>query len=942
MKSGFAAAPDRRRRLLLLWRIAALWAVLVAAMGWWLVHDRMRDHRERSLSTAALRADAAKDTLDLTFRHLAALPTNLSRRIVVQDFLANTRLPDLATMTPADRARELEAYLGNARVQQVNRSLDNVVHDFGLSLAMLLDTNGVPVAYGSNDPAAPPPFAAGNLRQREYFTEATANGSSLQFLIGRRSRVPGMYFAHRVERDGEVLGVAVIKQDSDKLDRLLADIGSNVVYVADANGVIVMSNRSDILLHRMPHAQAPLQEGWYAVYQRLPQALDWRWSTLDAGGVMVRAAEIGGMRHLAVSARLRDHPFALWVLTPLDDETAIVWRLAAGAATVWLLGGLLIWGGWRRLQLLDIALQARRDLLDMAHALPLTVFRYHEPADGTRGRFSFLGRGVRDLFGVDQHRLEEEPTLPWRLMPDAPERPPTEPTEFSVRRNDRMAWILAHSTPQHDADGGTVYNGYWLDVSARREAESRFSAVFEHALSGYLFFDLQRGITHCNPATLRLFGTDDPARLLGRATWYMDFSPPLQPDGSASTERARAMIDAHSDSRVHSFEWRFARFDGTTFDADVSVIVLDWDAEPQWCAVIHDITARKQAEVAMQQAREAAEAASRTKSTFLANMSHELRTPMNAIIGMTHLAIEDGLPPRQRDYVAKAHAAARNLLQILDDILDVSKIEAGYLELEHVDFDLDSVVAETADVLGLKADEKGLALEFVSAPDLPRRLLGDPTRLRQVLLNLGSNAIKFTDAGEVTIGMNLASQDADGVELHAFVRDTGVGLTKEELSRLFQPFIQADSSTTRRFGGTGLGLVISRQLVERMGGRLWVDSEPGQGSTFHFTARFGRGAARPPSEDDASVRTAARSRATPAPAAVEAQLTDAARERLAGARILLVEDHPLNQELAIELLHRAGMEVVLASNGQEALERLVESGPFDGVLMDCQMPVMDG
>jgi two-component system, sensor histidine kinase and response regulator len=602
--------------------------------------------------------------------------------------------------------------------------------------------------------------------------------------------------------------------------------------------------------------------------------------------------------------------------------------------------------------------------------------------------------------------------------------------------------------------------------AAQRISEERFAAVFEHANTSYVFFDPRGGVTRCNPATLRLFGATDASALLGRIVWFPPLSPELQADGRDTREQALKSLDAHTRSadRVLSFEWRFCRLDGSTIDTETSVILLDAGRPTQFCAVIQDITLRKQAEAAMQQARDAAEASSQTKSTFLANMSHELRTPMNAIIGMTHLALEDGLPPRQRDYVEKANGAARNLLQILNDILDVSKIEAGRLELERIDFELESVVSDMADMLGLKADEKGLEVLFSAAPDLPARLVGDPTRLRQVLVNLGSNAIKFTDAGEVTIGMEVTMQDADEVELHGWVRDTGPGLTDEQLARIFQPFAQADSSTTRRYGGTGLGLVISRQLVERMGGRLWVDSRPGAGSTFHFTARLARSTPRAPARawmfgelrgrrallvddnqaaldvlgrmleafgihveradsgaralerlqpnpdaydwilldwkmplmdgvtcarlmlerhpqlqrcillvtafarEDAlrasvgvplagllqkpvtpsslhdSLLQAKRSTAAPLrtlrPA--EGSTHEQVRQRLAGARILLVEDHPLNQELACELLRRAGMQVEVAGDGQQALDMLAHQGPFDGVLMDCQMPVMDG
>jgi len=603
--------------------------------------------------------------------------------------------------------------------------------------------------------------------------------------------------------------------------------------------------------------------------------------------------------------------------------------------------------------------------------------------------------------------------------------------------------------------------------SASREARARFEAVFEHAPSGYLLFDRQRGITHCNPAAVKLFGTDGRAALIGRVPWFPPLSPDIQADGRTSRETTLEHMRRHmkSGQRVQSHEWRFSRFDGTPFEACVSVIALEWKDEPEFCAVIEDVTARKHAEAVLEQARDAAEAASQTKSNFLANMSHELRTPMNAIIGMTHLVLEDGLPARQRDYIEKAHGAARNLLQILNDILDVSKIESGHLELERIDFALETVVGEMADILGLKADEKGLELLFSATPDLPVRLIGDPVRLRQVLVNLGSNAIKFTDAGEVTVGMELRSQDAHSVELHGWVRDTGVGLSAEELSRVFQPFMQADSSTTRRFGGTGLGLSIASQLVEKMGGSLWADSEVGKGSTFHFSARFGRSATRAAtprafdaeelhgrrallvddnaaalevlgrmledlgvavdrassgahglrlldhaptayswilldwkmpgmdgvscarhiverhpearpcillvtafSRDDALRASAglqlagvlqkpvtpstlcdclmevgsARPALRPVAAAAYAPAGVDVRARLAGARILLVEDHPLNQELAVELLRRAGMDVIAAANGQEGLDRLHNDGPFDGVLMDCQMPVMDG
>ncbi|ODS69848.1 MAG: hypothetical protein ABS38_03985 [Acidovorax sp. SCN 68-22] len=515
-------------------------------------------------------------------------------------------------------------------------------------------------------------------------------------------------------------------------------------------------------------------------------------------------------------------------------------------------------------------------------------------------------------------------------------------------------------------------------------------------------------------------------------------------------------------------EWEFACKNGGAFFAQVSARALQSTDQSRitiW--VFEDIAERKAAERAMAEARRVAEEAARAKSDFLANMSHEIRTPMNAIIGMSHLALQTPLDARQRNYVEKAHRSAVGLLGLINDVLDFSKIEAGKMTLEQTEFLLDDVMDQLSNLIGLKTEDKGLELLFQIAPDTPAGLVGDPLRLGQVLVNLGSNAAKFTEHGEVVIGIETTADDETGVELHFWVRDTGIGMTPEQCAKLFQPFSQADSSTTRRYGGTGLGLAISRTLVELMGGRIWVESVPGQGSEFHFTARFGKAqpAVRPRMDratlqamrvlvvDDNScarditasiaaslglqVDTAASGAA--ALAAVEdaeqaqrpyslvlidwkmpqmdgietlrhlhertlsqvpasimvtaygreealgeaercgvplrsvltkpvmaSQLLDAigrtlerkglvehqssllgqdaqaAVRQLAGARMLLVEDNELNQELALELLRHAGMQAVLATNGQEALDLLQRDAAFDCVLMDCQMPVMDG
>ncbi|WP_421243657.1 ATP-binding protein [Aeromonas sp. 601019] len=938
---------------------------------------------------------------------------------------------------------------------------------------------------------------------RSYFRQGIRGMETVDAGVSLNTGKRMIYVAAPVSHDraqgSEISGVVVARYEMTLLDTFLAGWGNTIGLLVSPDGVVMASNKSDWQMAvvgpnsaaRQQQLLASRQYGHYFAADRQPVILP----VLDGSEV-----RIGEESYLVSRLPIEWHDAkGQWTLLLLGNAEQAVsgWRRVAlfGTALLICLISALLWQG-RMLRRRSI--RERNEQFAFQQALIDTL---PHPLFYTDNQGCLLGvnRAFTSAFGsvqpVEGKRLAELPQL--AVLDEADKDSTIQRvvgsqvrTQHEVRmfsqdgRPMDMLYFLSGIELAESERSGAV--GSLVDITpiraaeqAMREAHDRIAADRQrlheseqriHSMVRNVPGMVYRCLPH--PPWTMLFVSDEAEKLTGYpASDFVgdgnsrDFVDLIHPDDLELSNRNT--IEAIAGHRQYINEYRiFDRWGQIRWVYSIGLATYDANGKAAYLdGIIFDFSDRKQAEDAMLEARRIAEDATRTKSEFLANMSHEIRTPMNAIIGMVHLALQTSLSPEQHNYVSKIDRAANNLLGILNDILDFSKMEAGKLQLEQVDFRLNEVFEWLADLTAFRAREKGLALLFDLAGDLPERLRGDPLRLGQILLNLTSNAIKFTEQGEVIVRLARSDENDGAIWLQGCVQDSGIGMTAEQCQRLFHSFEQADSSTTRKYGGTGLGLAITNNLVKLMDGEIRVESTLGQGSGFHFRIRLAIVADQDKQQEQCVEMPLAPRRvmlleqhpasraailhqlsAQPvelvyadAPAAVlallhqgiaagkpcervvlgwqegESWLSEVLQEiamlavspaillitsgdpalvashvavqglspgdvlahpftpqalsqalsgnavagealsdtsphhpvalpghGLAGARLLLVDDNDMNREVALALLGKEQITLVCACDGAQALSLLAQDRGFDGILMDCQMPVMDG
>ena len=783
-------------------------------------------------------------------------------------------------------------------------------------------------------------------------------------LLGRISKQWSIQFSRPIRRHGKLIGVIVLSISPDYLHKTLASL-----QLAPDDSISIVRQSGEYLARN--------QDQETALGKSVGPNRAFVSPNAAATGAFQASANFDGIKRLYHWERLADYPVTVVLgigekslLAPVDREIATYRQGAiAGLLALWLVSislvALLIRLDRQQQREREHGLALRRNeerLRAIYDVLPVGI-----SITDPDGHIVDCNPASEGLLGISKqaHLARNHDGKEWAwLRPDGSPMPPEEYASVralysgeAVRDVEMQAvtltgniWLSVSATPMNHPDFGVMIA--YIDISRRKEAElaaRKAHQLLHEAVSsiseGFTIYDENDHLVLCNEAYLDFYNTSRDLIVPG-ATFEEIVRRGAE---RGQYQEAVGQVDEWVAERVRKHQAADGRHIEQALGNGHWLLIIEYRTPSGYIVGNRiNITARKQAEaelenhrhhletlveertLALSVAKEAAEAANRAKSTFLANMSHELRTPMNAVIGLTHILQRNNQDAGQLDKLNKIHSAASHLLKLLNDILDLSKIDANRMTLEEVPFRFDSLLDNLDSLLGGKALAKGLQLRTDLDPELQQdEYLGDPLRVQQVLLNLVDNAVKFTERGTVTLSIRLAEPGARATKIEFSVTDSGIGMASETLRRIFAPFEQADSSTTRKYGGTGLGLNICQRLVQIMGGQIQVSSTPGTGSTFTFALTLGKTCILPAKLDPAPAISGA---------AAEQQLRLAHAEK----RILVAEDNWVNQEVALELLREViGFTVDIAPDGAQAVA-LAQSRRYDLILMDMEMPEMDG
>ena len=929
-------------------RHVAFWGALLlalwAALAWYIAQAHFENDFKALVTTeqshAQEVAEEVSDSIRRNLHYVAGIPDTLqhSSRVwaAVKKFGADAK----PTVLPKDAA--IKRWTADPALADLNEYLELTRSSLGVDLIYAVNAAGDCIASSNWNQSSN--TIGTNFADRRWFAKARDNHRWMQYAMGKTTHIAGLFFSTPVILNGRFMGAIVAKVDVPSLSFLTHQADA---YVTDTNGVIIMAHDPKTMMMAVPGAavQQLDDKDQTALYQRndFPELKIEPWGDQRYGALSrTRGTDFP---HVEASIVLPEYGMKVYAESDLEplpalererDNNFLLMALFGGAAILIAVIVLLYLQSIHRIKKSVEESEARLRLLLESVSSGI----WGQSADGV---CTFINAAAAQMLGYEPNELVGKSlhSIIHHSYPDGTSYsqdccPMYATAQDGQMRtvNDEVLWrkdggnfpAQYASYPIYRAgklEGAVVF---FEDISERKQLEQHvhdrdatYSAAIETSVDGFWAVDMGGHILEVNDAYLRRSGYTRE-EMLGMCVSDVEVNE--RPEETAAHIAKLVKLGGES------FETRHRAKDGSVWEAEIAASYLPVGGGRIFCFV-KDITERKLQAQMIETEKRKAEAANRAKSDFLANMSHEIRTPMNAVIGFSELALDSASPAEQRTHLRQILDSSKSLLGILNDILDFSKIEAGQMSIEETVFDLDDLLASLERMFDLRAQEKGLEFTLSKAAQIPKLLVGDPLRLRQICVNLLGNAFKFTQHGRVSLDVRQTASSEDGIALNFCVKDTGIGMSQEQIDSLFQPFAQADNSITRRFGGTGLGLSICRNLAQLMGGDIVLESTVGMGSEFRFRVTLAAVSQSQIAQqrDDEIDEQAIRPQA-------DVQL-------LQGKRVLLVEDNRVNQVLASHMLKKLGVSVDLASNGEEAIQRLQEAS-FDLVLMDIQMPVMDG